>query len=251
MTASGNHRGGRLRLEVIETAPSPWQAALLPVTGFPLPEFPLEQIGTFLRALDEVLVEQRGLRHEVLFQVWKLAPRTGADVISENVAEWSPDLGLGIWPDRRPPQSWTEELMVDAAAAVFRGDEPELPSYRLLRLAASEQKRIEAAGKMRGFGVQIEIFSNDTIAAIQQQAKSVFLPAIKERRFAREGFYLPLLDRRSIAAAGSADRLDEWLCGIDVYVRESAEDKGVLILSRLSIDALIGQVTQKLDRCHP
>lgn len=249
MSIVSNTNGPSLKLKVLDVVSGPWQGALLPVPSFPVPLFQREQIDSFLSALSEVLTEQYQLNHEVLSQVWKLTPAAGGEILSENAPKWSPTPGLGIWPDRRPPQSWTEELMVDAAAAVFRGDEPEFPSYRLLLLQVEMQReRFEAARQMRGFGAQIELFSKETIDRIQASGKTAFLPAIKERRFQREGFYLPVLDSKSIAAADSTQKLDEWLCGIEVYVRESAEDQGILILSRLAIDVIVEQVQHRLEK---
>jgi len=148
-------------------------------------------------------------------------------------------------PDRKPPSGWTEERMVDAAAAAFRGDEPELPSHRLLRLTADERERGNAADAMRGFGVAIECFSKQTWESISKSGSSLFVPTIKERQFQQADFHFPVLDRNSILAAGSAEQLDAWMCGIEVYVRASAEDKGILILSKLPLEGLL-QSTQEL-----
>jgi hypothetical protein len=234
----------RLKLDVIETH-APWQAALLPVGPFPLPGALLESVRPFLLRLADVLVKQQRLSQEVLFQVWKLSPQNGADVMSENLSRWPMELGLGVWPDRKPPSGWTEERMVDAAAAAFRGDEPELPSHRLLRLTADERERGNAADAMRGFGVAIECFSKQTWESISKSGSSLFVPTIKERQFQQADFHFPVLDRNSILAAGSAEQLDAWMCGIEVYVRASAEDKGILILSKLPLEGLL-QSTQEL-----
>ena len=234
----------RLKLDVIETH-APWQAALLPVGTFPLPGALLEIVRPFLLGLADVLVKQYGLSQNVLFQVWKLSPQTGADVISENLPQWPTDLGLGVWPNRQPPTGWTEERIVNAAAAAFRGDEPELPSHRLLRLTADEREQGNAADLMRVFGVGIECFSKLTWEGIAKNGSSLFVPTIKDSHFQRADFYFPLLDRNSILTANSAEQLDAWMCGIEIYVRASAEDKGILILSKLPLDRLL-QSTQEI-----
>jgi hypothetical protein len=235
-----------LKLEAIETH-LPWQAALLPIAEFPVPMFQLETFNTFFRALGDVLAKEYSLSHELFYQVWKLSPQTGANILSDHLQEWPINIGLGIWPDRQPPQGWSEDRMVDAAAAVFRGDEPELPAHRLLHLTAEEEKRKDAAGKMRGFAAQIECFSQDAIDTILSRGKELFLPTIKERQYKRANFYLPLLDRKSIGTARSAEQLDEWMCGVDVYLRESAEDKGILVLSKINLELLLDKTRQKLS----
>ena len=233
----------QIKLDPIEVA-SPWQAALLRVSAFPVPTGELSPIRFLLQNLSEVLMQKYGLRHEILLQLWNLSPQTGSNLLSAHMKAWSPEFGLGVWPDRGAPQGWTEEAMVDAAAAVFRGDEPARPSHRLLRLTAAENQRIDTAAKMRGFGVQIELFSKDPVELIQERGRELFLPSIMEERFQGEPFYLPVLDRASLAAAGSAEQLDSWLCGVEVYLRESAEDKGVLILSRFPLESVLDEVAK-------
>ena len=52
---------------------------------------------------------------------------------------------------------------------------------------------------------------------------------------------------RSIAASRTPEQLGQWLDGIDVYVRESAEDQSILILSRLPLALLFEQAQQLLQ----
>lgn len=220
-------------------APSPWQAALLTVPEFPIPPAQLSSYRKFLGSLAETLMDRYMLRHEVLYQTWKLAPDTGADILSAHIEEWPLDFGIGIWPDRKPPGGWTEESFMDAAAAVFRGDEPQFPSHRILLLTGSKGKRLQAADLMRGFGAQIEFFSRQPLESTLARGKEHYLPAIREGQCRKSEIYLPLLDRRSIAAAQSPEQLDTWMCEIEVYLRESAEDKAILLLSRIPLQAIL------------
>jgi len=236
----------QIELEPIEVA-VPWQAGLLRVHQFPLAGDEADTIRLLLRFLGEVAVEEYKLHHEILLQLWSLSPQTGGNVLNANVSEWSPKFGLGVWPNRKPPQAWTEEMLVDAAAAVFRGQEPERPSNRLLRLTVAENRRLDAAAKMRGFGAQIELFSKDSIELIEDRGKDLFLPTIAESRFQNEPFYLPLLDGASLSSSSAAKQLEEWLCGIDLYIRESAEDRSILLISSLPLKTLLNRVQVRLD----
>jgi hypothetical protein len=231
--------------------PSPWQASLLGVGAFPMPVGELDPMRLLLQAFSEIAAREHGLQHEVLLQLWNLSPQTGGEILSANVSEWAPKFGLGVWPDRKPPQAWTEETLVDAAAAVFRGDEPMRPSNRLLRLTIPKNRQIDAADKMRGFGVQLELFSKDSIETIEERGKKFFLPTITERRFQREPFYLPLLDHASLCRADSASQIESWICGVDIYIRESAEDRGILILSRFELEPLVEKTMQRLRQVVP
>ena len=240
----------QIKLEPIEI-PAPRQAGLLRVRQFPLAGEEMDAICLMLRFLGEVAVQEYKLHHEILLQLWSLSPQTGGDILSANVTEWSPKFGLGVWPNRKPPQAWTEEMLVDAAAAALRGQEPERPSNRLLRLTAAESQRTDAAAKMRGFGAQIEIFAKDSIELIEERARDLFLPTIVESRFQNEPFYLPLLDGASLSNSGAASQLQAWLCGIDLYIRESAEDRGILLISSLPLEPLLNQAQAWLDASSP
>ncbi len=236
-----------LRWSAIETFGG-WQAAVLPVPEFPLPLAYAAALERFSEALGEVLRGPYRLKQQLFLQVWKLGPETGAPDVSANRRAWRPQLGLGVWPNRLPPGGWTEERMVDAAAAIYRGDEPELPSHRLLRLCASPADTVDAARTMRRFGVLLEMFCPGESTETDARAREMFLPRIKASRFLQEEFYAPLLDRGSLLSAGPTEEIGAMLCGADVYLRDSAEDKGVLIVSRFPLLSLFEQVRRTLEQ---
>ncbi|AEU38911.1 hypothetical protein [Granulicella mallensis] len=67
-------------------------------------------------------------------------------------------------------------------------------------------------------------------------ANNRYLPEITDPGFGRADFVFPLLDCRILASARSAELINQWLCSIDLYIRESPEDKGILLLSRIPLD---------------
>ncbi len=241
---AGGRREVKLELQGVE-APPPWQAVFMPVGQFPLERPQYGIVRKFLSLLTGVLINDHGLEHEVFLQTWKLSPANGAGLVSENAALWQPEIGLGVWPDREPPKAWSKTIMMDAVAATFRGDEPEKPFYKLFRLAGDTDKRVEASATMRGLGVEGQTFSRLNGEMLLKRSKELFVPAITDERFKKEKFYLPLVDRKTIRSAGSAERLSLALCGIDVYIRESAEDQGILILSKIPLKLLFDQVRAK------
>ena len=234
-----------LQLRALTCHP-PFEAALIPVPAFPVPRARLGPIGTLLDAMAVVLTRKYRLQQEAFYQSWKLSPANGADLIRDHLSDWSPDLGLGVWPDREPPTGWTEERMVNAAAACFRGDEPDIPNREVLRNTAEADQIGKAAQAMRGFGVQIETYASSTFAEIQANARRTLLPPIADRRFRSADFYLPLLDATSVERAFASNSLQTWMCGVDVYVRESAEDKGVLLISAIPLEQLLSEVQKEL-----
>ena len=236
----------RLQWSEIETI-GPWQCALLPVPEFPLQAAYATAVERFFFSLGSLLTGAQKLNHQILLQTWKLGPETGTPTLSAHRKAWRAQLGLGIWPDRNPPQGWTEERMMDAAAAAFRGDEPELPSHRLLRLRLSPAESPLAARTMRRFGVMIEIFFRGEVSQLDTRCREMFHPRIEEDQFLHEEFYCPVLDRNSVLSAKSAEEMDSFLCGADVYVRDSAEDRGILMVSRLPIRSLFEQTQLRLE----
>ncbi len=235
----------KLRLQVFEPR-GQWQAALIPVAEFPLPEADCLPVSLMLQALTHVLRTTCQLHHLLSLQVWKLGPLTGAELISTHRREWKPQLGLGIWPTRTPPSGWTEARMMDAAAAALRGDEPELPAHRLLRLDQAEPGRGETARMLRPFGILMEMFTRVPENEVLRKTQETFAPRVAGSSFKDQDFYLPLLDLASFTAA-SAEELDEWLCFADFYVRDSSEDRGILLLSRLPLQPLLKQVAVHLQ----
>ncbi len=220
---------------------------LLPVQQFPASKEQTQALQAMLSAFAETLLADPAQHHEVLLQTWKLNEQSGSGVLGQHMKAWAPEIGLGIWPDRKPPHGWTEDGFMDAVAAKFRSAEPEMPTCRLLRLAGTPAARLDASQKMRGFGTTIDLFGRQEYPQLEQRARKLYLPRIKEARFHHEPFYLPLLDRQSLQAAATPARLSEWLCGVDVYVRESPEDGGILIVSRLPLLPIVEAMQRKMQ----
>ena len=84
------------------------------------------------------------------------------------------------------------------------------------------------------FGTEITVqmlFGSDNRTRWPGISRDLFVPGITDAAFQRERFYLPLLDAALIQEA-TGEQLDSWLCGAQVYIRESGEDRAVLLLSR-------------------
>jgi hypothetical protein len=215
--------------------PGPWRAALVPASVFPLQA---EVARLDLAERVEIVAKELGMGQqpvqEVFLQLWNLAPANGGTILQEHVQAWKPEFGMGMWPIRNPPEGWTESALMDNAAAVMLGEEPEMPNHRVLRLASQPRVQKQAASLLRGCGTLIQIESRTDWSGIMQSASDLYLPRITEPRFRSEGFYLPLFDIATLTSAKSPEELDAWMCGISCYTRESAEDRGVLLVSRLS-----------------
>ena len=235
----------RLRWRDVETKEG-WQVGLLPIAEYPLQQEHAAAVSQFCAALGSVLRKQYQLIQQVALQVWRLGPETGGPELQEHRSNWRLQLGLGVWPDRVPPQGWKEECMVDAAAAIYRGDEPELPFHRLLRVGSRDYAHA-AAQMMHRHGVALELFARKDRFQTDTRFREIFLSRITEHRFRNESFYLPLLDRNSVLRATNVQALDTILEDVEVYLRDSAEDRGLLLISRLPLVTLFQEVQSCME----
>jgi len=221
----------------IRSLPDPWALLSISVQEFPVPDEDRAPLIAFLHGLHQILSGQ-SLASDVFMQVWKVRPEAGSEILEEHMGEMALTRGIGIWPDREPPRGWTTEDLSDAAASLFNGEEMSLPSHRLLRLGCAEPQRQAIAELLYCQGVCIQMYATAPFEALEQQARETYLPTIKEKRFKRAPFYMPVMDSASFAAARDNVELERWLCGAQVYVRESGEDKAVLIASALPLEDL-------------
>lgn len=191
------------------------------------------------------------MEQQVFLQVWKLSPANGSDTLNRRMDLWAPEMGFGVWPNRRLAGSWNEEMLMNSAAAVFSGREPELPSYRLLRVAGGGTTSVESGEAMAGTGAVIQTFARKPYREVAARTEAILVPTLPDGPFGGAEFFLPLLDAAAISAAEDAGMLETWLGGLEVYVRESAEDGGVLILSRLPLEGLLAEVARTLATEQP
>ena len=222
-----------------------WQACLLPVS---LQEGEYARSGA-RRLVDGLGAEaesKQGWAREVWLHTWKLHVENRAALLEPHLAAWKPQLGLGIWPYRQPPTTWNEESFMDAAGAEMLNEEPDLPSYRLMRLRGSADDRKNAAALLAGAGAVTQVFISAGFDVLERQGRAAFLPLIRDAVHTHERFYLPLLDSKSLNACTAID-LDQWLSTAMLYMRESAEDGGVLVLFKGSLKLLLESAAAAME----
>jgi hypothetical protein len=226
---------GDLRLRVL-ASPEPWEALLLPVDCFPMSHAVLLQAQTVLRWFSSEIADRKKLTTEVFLQFWRLRKGDAAVRYSSNAAKWRSDLGLGIWPDRKPPAMWTQETFMDACA----GDEPPVLMHKLFRVTAPGKARV-AREVMLGCGTVLETMIRGDAAAMLSRAKEPLTKDIKETSFQSFHFYLPLLEAKTVGASTAA-QLESWMAGTELYIRESIEDEGILIVSSEPLSPVLKKV---------
>lgn len=225
--------------EIVEISlPDPWHLYLLKTSNVPLIHQELSAVRTVVSAIQRAATVEWKLRAHTFLQTWKIAVEGNPALYEANLGKWLPTIGLGVWPNRNPPRRLTQSSAMDAAAAMFSGEEPELSTYYLVYISGGETAAEHAAETMLGRGMLQQLFTAKSFSDLQEQGKKVFLDKIEEQAYKRSRYYTPLLESATFAAATS-EQIGEWMCGADLYLRESAEDKGLLILSRRDLRSIL------------
>ena len=228
-------------LQVVPGKP-PWEAYLLPVTDFPIPEEELDPARRFLQRFSAASLQRWKLVAEVGFQVAQLHLKDGPSRLAQHGREWIPAVGLGVWPDREPPRGYTDEDFTELGL----GEKPRELMYQVLRVTTTPEARSQGRDVMLGLGTVIQILVPDSLDEFFQRSTQTLLPPIQDPAFTCFPFFVPLLELKTHREA-TGPQLTKWLCGCSLYLRESAEDKGILILSREPLGPLLEELGGKLQ----
>jgi hypothetical protein len=207
-------------------APRPWAAYVVPVSGFPLAEKDVEPLRRWLGQLTNAAAKRWSLFSEVFLQITQIHIGNGERRLPLYGRQWIPETGLGVWPDREPPALWTMDEVIRTKV----GERMRPLQHLVLRVTTSKEARESARNVMLDIGCVLEIMTPEGTNVLLQKAKELLLPSITEIAFQNFPFYVPLLDCKSLEKA-TAPELERWFCGASIYVRESFEDRGVLIAS--------------------
>jgi hypothetical protein len=227
-----------MALVVLESlpAPRPWEAYRLPVGGFPAAEEETGELRRFWTGLSAAAAQTWTLNATVFLQFAQLHTGDVWKRVSEHGAAWLPEIGLGVWPDRPAPHLWTEQEFLD----LVPGSSPVL-MYQLFRISGPGRAKEQAREVMLGHGTVLEVLSAEPSDGFLSKGREVFLPGIEDPIFRMYPFYAPLLEAGTVGKA-TAEDLGRWSCGAWLYIRESTEDRAILITSREPL----GPVLQKM-----
>jgi hypothetical protein len=226
MSVSSAYPGaGALQLQVIPRE-GPWEAFLLP-RSLPMPDPEVPPVREFFQRLSAILQKERGLKPEVFIQFTELHQKDAGKRLAEHGREWIPGTGLGVWPDRPPPASWTQEQFED----LLPGESMPTLMYTLFQVTAAPEVRDRARDVMLGLGTVIQVLTEDETETFLNKSRGVLLPPITDPCFTCFPFYVPMFDVKSLRNATAA-QLETWSCGASVYIRESYHDAGILIACR-------------------
>ena len=206
-------------------ADGPYEAYVLPVSGYPMPQAELERTRNFLQAFCAAASKRWNLFSEVFMQLEQLDAEGCRESFSANARAWLPQAGLGVWVDREPPQKWTPAEL----ANLVPGDKLRPIMFQVFRVSEDQRQRIDARCIMLQFGPVMEILTPQE-EGYPESSSPIFKEGIVDPSFTCFPYYAGLMEAKTIATA-TIDQLDRWFDGMTVYIRQSFEDKGILIAS--------------------
>jgi hypothetical protein len=224
-----------------EPLADPWQVYIMRLPGFPVAESALDPMRIFLERLSALIVKDWNLTQEVMVQLDRLQVADASERFAENGAAWIPEIGLAVWPDRKPPAQWSMQEFLD----LIPGNAPVL-MYQYFRISKTPEAKDHARNTMLGYGAVSQMFSPGDFEALKKRGAEILLPTIKDPSFRGHPFYLPIFEMKTLRKATAAE-LDEWSCGVTVYIRESPEDKALFIASRQPLEPLLQKLGGKVD----
>jgi hypothetical protein len=212
-----------------------WQVLVVPVSGFPVPAEEAADVLATLRTLSAAIAAQARLSREVLIQMTHLHFPTGSSTLfARHAREWMPAMGLGVWPDREPPTIWTAKDFED----LVPGQAPRTLIDQVFRITKSEDAKLSARDTMFGYGAVVEVLTRDETEKFLERCRNILLPPITDPTYTCYPFYAPLLEAKSFTTVAAAE-IGRITCGCSAYVRESVQDKAVLIAASMPVVSIL------------
>ncbi|MGB9610977.1 MAG: hypothetical protein ACPL7M_08390 [Bryobacteraceae bacterium] len=161
-------------------------------------------------------------------QMWRLHEDSKADILAQKGASWNPDFGIGVWLDQGPPTLWTaEEFMRLPPGSSLRP-----PMWTVIAVSpAATGGKAEVWRQMAGSGILLEFSVTGPLQAYLRENLTFFRNWIQEAAIRSQPFFVPLV-RSSTFESAAYSVLEKNFLAVDTYLRESAEDEALLVVSR-------------------
>lgn len=206
-------------------APAPWSAVVL-TQPFPVPvERRLAYrriVDTLLRLLPEA---QPPYELEAFLQMDRIDHRKESSLLRD-MGSLLGDYGLGYYPDQPPPTTWTKEEVL----ALFPPAKLRPLFYNVIQVESDQAAVNKAQDIFLGGGAFVRAFCAEK-NVFYPRATTQFKPLVAERKLRMFPYYAVQLTRHAVETV-DAVTIDAWACGAQLYLRESNEDNGLLILRK-------------------
>lgn len=208
---------------------SPFEAAVLKIGELPLSREAGESLSNILLPWLQELAEGMGLEHAMWLQGAELHRSGAVDLLVSHGAEWMPDIGLGIRPDGEPPRM----LRADDFRKRRWNDPVKLKHETAFHLAGGAVAAKSAIRLLCGSGTVLYCLLDAPIQIYLAEQRELWLPTIQEPAFRAHPFYVPFIDAGSLERK-EPSRLMSWLGRARLYLRESSEDAGIVIVTSIA-----------------
>jgi hypothetical protein len=191
----------------------------------------------FLQELVSYFTARLGCSHESFIQIGQVREQETTRLFADHARDWIPETGLGVWPHRPAPRMWKMEDMENIESASGTG--PLLNS--VFRVTANTNARLDAMATMLGTGCGLQLVSHIDSAVLLRELKALFLDFIQDRVFRIFPWYVPLIEKAMLVESMEPFTANV-LRGISLYIRESPEDGGILIVSAQPLAEILSQL---------
>jgi hypothetical protein len=198
----------------------------------------------FLQELVSHFTARLGCGHESFIQIGQVREQEATRLFADHARDWIPGTGLGVWPHRPAPRMLKMEDMENIESASGTG--PLLNS--VFRVTAHANAKLDAMTTMLGTGCGLQLVSHVESAVLLRDLKEFFLGFIQDRVFRIFPWYVPLIEKAMLAES-MGPFTASVLRGMPLYIRESPEDGGILIVSAQPLAEMFAQLgCKQLER---
>jgi len=220
-------------------APAGWGAVVI-TQAFPVPPERLPDYRLLMDTLLKLAPEAQSTGEEAFLQMDRIHFKEQASLF-RTLGSKTGDFGLGYYPDQPAPTTWSRAEFLKA-----------MPPAKL-RPLFHEVMKVETiiqdavltlSHHFLGGGAWVHLFCKDR-DVFYKRATEQFKPlATANHAFQMFPYFAPLLTRHAIETVDTAT-LDAWSCEAQLYLRESSEDNGLLILRRGDCKPIFRQMIEE------
>ena len=203
-------------------------AYLVDIGAYPLP---MKARSRYAKALEQLTKQlcTHSAEHLVVLQCDELHRDNAIQQLAKQAALWQPEMGLGVYPDQPPPAAWDDMTLLD------RDYSEQMPplKHTVVLIGGEETGKADAVARMAGTGGLVQVGSSKDSPSLLAEWKQTLLAFIEDEGFRAYPIYIPLFHAGSFTV--TADKLWKELAGsCNVYLRESFEDKALLVMTRFN-----------------
>jgi hypothetical protein len=215
---------------------------LLESAAYPVP---LEQRAQYLYCfdqLDNALTARYRKPAEPMLLMSQLHVEGASENLSKYGASWMPEIGVAVWPHKPPPAIWSKEEF----QSFVPGEIPRPPIAMIFRLNGTVPNRANVLEVMGGRGALAHVWLYGARDEFYKGTDRHFRAVVTDRLHLAFPFFFPLLDSGTLLAMPE-ELVSRLFLPMQCYIRESTEDKGLLIIADEDLRPVIESLGWSVD----